>query len=112
MQVDPGKLDKKIKIILRTSGGQDDAGFDVDEPNEVVIRECYAQVTNTSGKELIEGGRELSEAKKRFLVRYTKKKITTQMIIKYAGDEYDIQYVNRWQEHNDYIEIWAELRSV
>ena len=110
MQVDPGKLDKKIQIILRTNAGQDDAGFDTDE-TEVVIRNCYAQVTNTSGKELIEGGRELSETKKRFLVRYTSTKITTSMIIKYGGDEYDIQYANRYQERKDYIEIWAELRE-
>ena len=111
MQVNPGELNKKIQIILRTSGGQDDDGFDTSE-TETVIRKCRAQVRNISGKELIAGGRELTEAKKRFLVRYTKTKITTQMIIQYAGDEYDIQYANLWQENKDYIEIWAELRTV
>lgn len=110
MRVNPGELDKRIRIIQRKAEGQDSAGFDVEEV-ETVIRECWAKVTNTSGKELMEGGKEFSEAKKRFLVRYTQVPISTDMILQYRGHEYDIQYINTYNDDKDYLEIWTEGRA-
>lgn len=110
MYVDPGELSKKITIIQRTRAEQDADGFDTEE-TVTVIRECWAKVTNTSGRELVQGGRELSDAKKRFLVRDNGTAITTNMIIQYAGHEYDIQYVNSYSEDREYLEIWTEWRA-
>lgn len=110
MYVDPGDLDKKILIIERIKDGQNDAGFETGV-EERVVRDCWAQVTNTSGKELMQTGRKLAEAKKRFLVRYTDTEITTSMIIRYAGHEYDIQYVNTYGDSKEYLEIWTEWKA-
>ena len=110
MYVDPGNLDKQISIILRTSGGTDDFGFEVGE-DTTVIRNCWAQVTNTSGKELTQAGRELSEAKRRFLVRDNGTEITSAMIVVYKGHEYNIEYVNTYGDKGEYLEIWTEWKA-
>lgn len=110
MEIDPGGLNKQITIISRTAGGQDSAGFDLD-PSVTTIRTCWAQVSNTSGKEIITSGRELSQAKKRFLIRDNGTPITTSMIIQYNSAEYDIQYVNSYGDSHEYLEIWTEWRD-
>lgn len=110
MFVDPGELDKKIRIIERTEGGQNEAGFDTG-PEERTVRECWAKVSSTSGTELLKSGRKLAEAKKRFLVRYTETEITAGMIVVYAGHEYNIQYANSYSDDKDYMEIWTEWKA-
>ena len=110
MNVNPGKLDKRIKIILRTEGILDADGFDTGEVT-TVIRSCWAQVSNNSGKEVLDSGRKLSEAKKRFLVRDNGTEITAKMIVQYKGHEYDIQYVNTYSDNKEYLEIWTEWEA-
>lgn len=84
MYVDPGELNKRIQIVQKMSGEQyDDEGLPI--KREMLIRTCWAKVTNTSGKELVKAGSELSEARKRFLVRYTFTPITTAMVVRYRA---------------------------
>ena len=110
MDVDPGRLNKQIRIIRRTSGELDSAGFET-ESTETLIRECWAQVSDTSGSELIASGQEMSKAKRRFLVRDNGTRITTDMVIQYDDCEYDIKYVNSYGDSREYLEIWTERRN-
>lgn len=108
MYVNPGNLDKKIQIIRLIPGGINSNGFPV-PPAESIVREPWAQVTNTSGSEIIKANSEFSEAKKRFLIRYGAAEINTDMIVRYAGKDYDIEYVNQYREDKDYVEIWTKI---
>lgn len=64
MNINPGELNKRIQIILEKNGGCDEDGFPLNE--EKVIRSCYAKVSYTSGKEMIQAGSEFSQAKSGF----------------------------------------------
>lgn len=110
MYIDPGDLRKKIQIIQALDGETyDKEGLPVRE--EVLIRSCWAKVSNTSGTELIKAGSELSEGRTRFLVRHTPTPITTAMVVRFAEDDYNILYVNSYGDNREYVEIWTELKK-
>ena len=68
MYVDPGDLNKRIQIVSLSDGETyDDEGHKVKD--EIIVRTCWAKVSNTSGTELITADAELSDEKKRFLIR-------------------------------------------
>ena len=108
MYVNPGELNKEIQIIRKVSGGTNSNGFPLPETEEIV-RTCHAKVSNTSGSELIRANSEFSQAKKRFLVRYSEKEISTDMIIRYQGKYHDIKYINPYGDNKEYMEIWTEI---
>ncbi len=110
MNINPGELDKKIQIVHKGVEKTNENGFPIQNQEEVV-RECYAKVSNTSGTELMKANSDFSEAKKRFLVRYTSKVITTKMCVRYNGKDYDIQYVNSYGDRKEYLEIWTYLEE-
>ena len=105
------KLDKRIQIIAFSSGGTDDEGFETGEI-ETVVHSCWAQVSETSGTELIKAGAELSETKKRFLIRYTSKLIDTDMVVRYAGEDYDIVLINTYGDNHEFTEIWTKRKEL
>lgn len=107
MYVNPGELDKKIKIVMYDNSSVNKNGFP--EPKEVIVRKCYAKVTNTSGSEIIKANSEFSDAKKRFLIRYTDTDINTDMFVQYRGKNHDIKYVNTYGDNKEYLEIWTEI---
>lgn len=109
MNINPGELNKRIQIILEENSGCDEDGFPLNE--EKVIRSCYAKVSYTSGKEMIQAGSEFSQAKKRFLVRYMPKEITTAMFVRYAGKDHNIVYVNPYGDSKEYLEIYTEIEE-
>lgn len=110
MYVNPGKLNKRIEIIQKISSGINSNGFPL-PPEEKVVRRCFAKITNTSGSEIIKANSEFSEAKKRFLVRYSDTEISTDMYVRYNGKDHDIKYVNPYGDNKEYIEIWTELKE-
>lgn len=107
MYVNPGELDKRIQIILNKNAGINANGFPQD--SEKIVRTCWAKVTNTSGSEIIKANSEFSDAKKRFLIRYTDIEINTDMIVRYKGRDHDIKYVNPYEDNKEYLEIWTEI---
>lgn len=109
MDINPGKLDKKIQIVKDVSA-EDSEGFDT--LTEVVVRSCYACVSNTSGTELIRANAEFAEVKKRFLVRASKKEINTDMFVRYHGKRYNIVYINNYADDNEYLEIWTDTKGL
>lgn len=110
MYVDPGDLDKRIQIVRITTGKTyDRQGHPV--RSEEVIRRCWAKVTSTSGTELIRAGWELTDAKKRFLVRWSPVEITEAMVVRYAGHDHNIVHVNPYSDDKNYIEIWTDIKK-
>ena len=104
MNVNPGKLDKKIEIWT-TANTTDADGFPAVTPS--LFHSCAAQFSRTSGTEIIKSSADFSETKVRFLIRYTTKAITRKMTVKYAGNEYQIDYINDYEDKHQYIEIIA-----
>lgn len=132
MNVNPGNFDKKIQIILpakyypdaegfesETEPQYDEDGFEISPAvaskassdnvgEDTIIRTCWAQITHQSGKEILESESEFDDAEQRFLVRYTPTVINTNMLVRYAGHDYDIEYVNTYGDNKEYTEIWTK----
>ena len=109
MYVNPGELDKRIKIVDDGTVTDED-GYVV--PNRSTVWECWAKATRTSGTEMIKGNADFSQTKMRFLIRYTDKKIDRKMIVEYQGDDYEIEYVNDYEDNHQFIEIIANKLAV
>lgn len=105
MNINPGELDKKIKIVS-FSVKKDKDGFETDK-TEKVIRKTWAKVTRISVSEAMKASSEINIERCRFLVRYTPVAITRDMFVNYAGKYYQIEYANNYEDSNEYIEIMA-----
>lgn len=96
MEVDPGKLDKRIEIM---------------NEDGTTVYKCWAAVNQLSGTEIAKNNIQFEQTTTRFLIRYTKKNIYNDMTIKFTGFIYDIQYTNDYNFSHEYIEIIAIKRS-
>lgn len=106
MVINPGNFDKRIKII-KYEIKKDSDGFE--EKIENVVSITWAQVTNISGTEILRSNSDFSEVKTRFLMRTPKIKLNKDMFIKFAGNDYNIVYINDYGYDKKYTEIIAEL---
>lgn len=104
MYVNPGELNKNIKIVC-DSGTVNENGFPT---GEMTIHKCYAKYTRKTGTEKDEAGAEVNEAPVRFLIRYTKKEINKNMTVLYKNRRYDIQDVNDIGEQHRYLELFCK----
>ena len=100
-----GKYNKRIEIYS-TEKGEDDAGFPTTE--ETLVLSCYASVKTTKGYTLIKNNSDFEKALTNFTIRYPKKQISRDMIIKYQGSSYTIEYLNNVNEDNIELEIQAK----
>lgn len=113
MQINPGELNKKIQIIEQQTDALDDDGFSMESVHNEngvsypTVRSCAASFRRTSGTELVKAGKEITDIKCRFLIRKGKTEITEKMQIVYAGDIYDILYINDYEDSHRYVEIWC-----
>lgn len=103
MQINPGELNKKIQIYT-VAAKTDESGFA--EETETLFLTCNAKVSRTSGTEIIKSNADFGVENMRFLIRYSRG-INRKMIIKYAGETYQIEYVNDYEDAHRYIEIFA-----
>lgn len=110
MTVDPGKLDKMIEIIERTVTANEN-GYEAGHEDRVV-RRCWAMFSRRSGTEITKAQADFQRVKVRFLVRWTPAEISRRMIVRYAGREYEIEYVNDYGDGHRYIELWCGLLSL
>lgn len=106
MVIDPGNLNKKIEIIEYFLT-KDEDGFERKE--EKLVLKTWAQVTNTSGTELLRGGSDFSEVKTRFLIRTPKITLDKDMVVKFKGQIYGIIYINDYNYDQKYTELMARL---
>lgn len=101
-----GKYNKKIKIAS-LEYREDNAGFKV--PIELIVLETYASVKTTKGYTLISNNSDFEKAYTNFTIRYPNVLITRDMMIKYNGKEYTIEYLNNVNEENIELEIQAKV---
>ena len=97
-----GKFNRRISIYSVTRG-KDSAGFPIDV--ETLILQPYAEVVTTKGYTLIMNNTDYEKALTRFTIRYPVTTITYDMIIKYRGKTYSIEYINNVNEANEELEL-------
>lgn len=107
MHVNAGELNRHIKILRKsypiTNGTQ--------TVTETDLRDCWAKVTQQSGTNLAKANamapQDIQSATTRFLVRWSNKDIGRLDTVRYAGLDYDIQYINDYNAGHQYQEILA-----
>lgn len=97
-----GKFNRRISIYQITQG-KDAAGFPT--KTETLILQPYAEVVTTKGFTLIMNNTDYEKALTRFTIRYPVTPITYDMIIKYRGKTYSIEYINNVNEANVELEL-------
>ena len=97
-----GKYNRRIQIYQITKG-KDAAGFPADV--ETLVLTVYAEVKTTKGFTLIMNNSDFEKALTRFTIRYPQTVITYDMVIKYRGKVYSIQYINNVDEANEELEL-------
>ena len=105
-EVNAGELNKRIAIIEKTQTVDGD-GYNLYDEREVYS--CWAKFTRTSGTEKIKSNADFAQITARFLIRYTKKQLSRKMLVRYAGNDYEIEYLNDYGDSHRYIEIWCNL---
>lgn len=104
MDIDAGKLNKRIRIV-RVDKVRDIDGYYA--AKETVIREPWAQFSQTSGTELVRAGAEMGEVKVRFLIRWSPTEISRKDRVRYAGQDYQIEYINGYGDGREFLELWC-----
>lgn len=100
-----GKYNKRITIYQLTEQ-EDDGGFKVKA--EAVILSAYASVKTTKGFTLIANNTDFEKAYTNFTIRFPKTSITRDMMVRYNGKSYTIEYLNNVDEANVELEIQAK----
>jgi len=100
-----GKYNRRIGIYSITKG-KDAAGFPTEV--ETLVLNAYAEVKTTKGFTLIANNTDFEKALTRFTIRYPQTVITYDMVIKYRGKTYTIEYINNVDEANDELELQAK----
>ena len=97
-----GKYNRRIQVYQVTKG-KDAAGFPADV--EALVLTVYAEVKTTKGFTLIMNNTDYEKALTRFTIRYPKTVITYDMLIKYRGKTFSIEYINNVDEANTELEL-------
>lgn len=109
MRLNPGKLKHRIEIVA-VKKEQNENGFWTN-PVDVPVHDCWAQFTRLSGKEMQKNSADYGEISARFLIRWTPRTISRKMVVRYAGERYEIQYINNYSDSRDFVEIIATLQT-
>ena len=103
--INAGEFNKLITIYQVTEK-EDDGGFV--EKTEAVILRPWAKVKTTKGFTLISSNTDFEKAYTNFTIRFPKVEITREMLIRYNGKDYTIEYLNNVDEANVELEIQAK----
>ena len=103
--INAGKYNKKITIYQVTKTNDAD-GFLIE--TETVILETYASVKTTKGFTLIVNNSDFEKAYTNFTIRYPLTEINRDMLIRFKGKVYTIEYLNNVNEENVELEIQAK----
>ena len=103
--MNPGGYNKRIKIY-RITEQEDNEGFK--ERIESVVLSPFAKVKTTKGFTLIANNTDFEKAYTNFTIRFPKVDITRDMLIRYNGKDYTIEYLNNIDEANIELEIQAK----
>lgn len=98
-----GKYNREITIVS-VAHGKDAQGFPVD--TETIVLKPYAEVKTTKGYTILINNSDFEKALTKFTIRYpVKTVIDREMLIKYNGKVYQIEYINNVDEKNEELEI-------
>lgn len=103
--MDPGRLNKRIKIVKSNEEVQNDYGESIQYD---LVHECWSSVKNKSGTEQFKAYTPFSIEVTSFLIRYTKKTLDSSMIVIFNNFKYKILQVDNYNFSNSWIEITAE----
>lgn len=103
--INAGKYNHKISIYAITKG-KDSQGFPV--TTETLVLSPYACVKTTKGMTLIKNNSDFEKAYTNFTIRTPRTPINRDMIIKFRGKSYTIEYLNNVNEANIELEIQAK----
>ena len=103
--INAGEYNKRITIYQLTEQ-EDGGGFKVKD--ETVILSVYATVKTTRGFTLITSNTDFEKAYTNFTIRFPKTEVTRDMMIRYNGKDYTIEYLNNVDEANVELEIQAK----
>ena len=103
--INAGAYNKKISIF-KEEATEDNAGF-ITKSKSVVLN-AWAKVKTTKGYTLIASNTDFEKAFTNFTIRFPKTKITRDMLIRYNGKDYKIEYLNNVDEANIKLEIQAK----
>jgi len=104
--INPGDYNKRI-TILRVDEEKDNGGFA--KNTETVVLSPYAKVKTTKGFTLIQNNSDFEKAFTNFTIRFPRNTIIERdMMIRYKGDEYKIEYLNNVDEADIELEIQAK----
>lgn len=100
-----GKFNKKI-TIYRVILGKDAQGFPVN--TEEIVLQPWASVKTTRGMTIIINNSDFEKAYTNFTIRFPRVEITREMLIRFNGKVYTIEYLNNVDEANVELEIQAK----
>lgn len=103
MNINAGELNKRIHIIQIVDTEQDADGYPINV--ERIVRTCWAKFSRISGTEVFKANADYSEVKVRFLIRSGSRAIDRKMLVRYNEEDYDILYVNDYDDAGKYTEL-------
>lgn len=109
MYVNAGELNQRIQIVRRVPETDTD-GFEV--MREEVVRTAYARFSQVSGGEIVRSGADFGRVNVRFLIRWAATPIDRKMIVRYRGNDYEIEYVNNYGDSGEYTELWCVKEEI
>ena len=109
MNINPGELSKRIRIFQIVESRDADGYVTVTKPT---VHACHAKFSRMSATEVVRADADMTEVKVRFLIRHTRKVITRKMYVEYAGNEYEIEYVNDYNDSREYTELACRMLTL
>ena len=109
MNINAGELNKRIHIIEIVDTEQDADGYPINVERNV--RTCWAKFSRISGTEVFKANADFSEVKVRFLIRSGSREIDRKMLVRYEGQDYDILYVNDYDDAGEYTELMCTRKT-
>lgn len=104
--INAGKYNKKIEII-KVDSTKDSSGFPIGMKKTILS--TFASIKTTKGFTLIANNTDFEKAYTNFTIRYPKTLITRDMLIKFNGKLYSIEYLNNVNEANIELEMQCKL---
>lgn len=102
MIVDAGALNRRIQIF-RITTQKDADGYE--SRVETLVRSPWAQFSQVSATTLVRGDADMGETRGRFLIRWSMVELSRKDIVRYAGKEWEIEYINPYGDQREYVEL-------
>ena len=109
MNIDTSRLNKRIQIV-RVRVDRDADGYE--RRTETVIRSPWGQFSQPSGTEALKNGADLGEIKGRFLIRWTATPISRKDLVRYNGQDWEIEYINPYGDSREFVELICKLQTL